>query len=199
MPRILLMPVIVVMLLSAILVSGCEQNSDVRVTLPSATTAITKPFLDAVRRGDQKAAEKYVAPEFIDDSGVQFAKMSTILKDAPPLVSAIYQRDTEGQFIIFVAKDRDKWISSQVQLGSFNGKQVIQYWDIKSEDKPPALLAHVQTMKDVVNYGLIGVGFAVLATIALVIWAIRNRTRRVLPSSPTEMRAPAATVRNNEN
>ena len=196
MPRILLMLLVVI---SAFAVTGCEREAELRASLPTETAAITKPFLDAVRRGDQRTAEKYVAPEFIDDSGAQFAKMSAILKDAPPLVSAVYQRGTEGQFIVFVAKDRDKWVSSQMQLGRINGKQFIQYWDIKSEDKQPALIAHVQTMKNVVNYGLIGVGFAVLAAIALIIWAIRNRTRRVLPSSPTEVRAPAATVRNVES
>jgi hypothetical protein len=196
MPRILVMPFI---LLSAFFVAGCNRNSEIRTPLPTATAAVTTPFLDAVRRGDQRTAEKYLAPDFIDDSGSQFAKMSAILKDAPPLVSAIYQSGAEGQFIVFVAKDKNKWVSSEMRLGRINGKQVIQYWDVKSDNNPPAILAHVQTMKNVVNYGLIAVGFALLAAIALIIWAVRNRTSRVASRSPTETRQPAATVRNTEN
>nr|WP_315457248.1 hypothetical protein [uncultured Sphingorhabdus sp.] len=68
------------LMLALMLLGGCEQQSVMPTRVPDEITAVTQPFLQAVRRGDQKAAEKYVAPGFIDDSGVQFREMSAILK-----------------------------------------------------------------------------------------------------------------------
>lgn len=185
-------------IITAFGMSGCGRQTEVRSPLPQDISAVTQPFLDAVRRGDQRTAERYVAPEFIDKSGNQFAKMSIILKDAPPLPSTIYQRRAEGPLLIFAAKDGGIWVSSEIHMGRINNNNVIRYWDVKKSVNPPAMQAHAQAMKTFVNYGLIALAIFALAGLAVLIWVIRNRTRLLAPEYAADTRRVASTVRNDE-
>lgn len=179
-------------------VTACGRQTEVQTPLPQEISAVTKPFFAAVRRGDRQAAEKFVAPEFIDKSGTQFATMSKILKDAPPLPSTIYQRGADGPFLIFAARDGKDWISSEMRLARINGNYAIQYWDIKKSSKPPSILAHVQEMKRFVNYGMIALAICAALALAALIWFVRNRTHLVAPTPIDDTRKVASIVRNTD-
>jgi hypothetical protein len=193
MSRIFLIFMLVVTTIS---ISGCSQTTKVETALPADVAAVTQPFLDAVRRGDQRAAEKYVAPEFIDQSGTQFQSMSAILKKAPILPPSVSQPGTDGPRVIFAAKDSKMWVSSELQLGRINGKYAILYWDVKRTPKPPVMLAHAQVMRGFVRNGFMFLAIFALAALAVLIWIVRNRTHLVAPEPELETRRVAATVRN---
>ncbi len=183
---------------SAFGISGCTQETKVETALPAEVSAVTQPFLEAVRRGDQRAAEKYVAPEFIDQSGTQFQSMSAILKKAPALPATVSQPGTDGPRVIFAAKDSKMWVSSDIQLGRINGKYTILYWNVQKTPKPPAMLAHAQVMRGFVRNGFMVLAIFSLAALAVLIWIVRNRTHLVAPEPELETRRVAATVRNTE-
>lgn len=195
MSRIFLIFMLVV---TTIGISGCSQTTKVETALPADVAAVTQPFLDAVRRGDQRAAEKYVAPEFIDQSGTQFQSMSAILKKAPILPPSVSQPGTDGPRVIFAAKDSKMWVSSELHLGRINGKYAIRYWDVKRTPKPPAMLAHAQVMRGFVRNGFMFLAIFALAALAVLIWIVRNRTHLVAPEPELETRRVAAIVRNTE-
>lgn len=112
---------------AAFCASACNRSTDARPPLPGEITAVVKPFYEAVRRGDQKATEKYVAPDFIDDSRVQFAEMSGILKNAPRLTPVIQQRQGAGANLTFAAQDGKMWVTSEVRVVRYRNKPMIEY------------------------------------------------------------------------
>ncbi len=195
MSRIFLIFMLVV---SAFGLSGCSQQTKVETALPAEVSAVTQPFLEAVRRGDQRAAEKYVAPEFIDQSGTQFQSMSAILKKAPALPATVSQPGPDGPRVIFAAKTSKTWVSSELQLSRINGKYAILYWDVQQTSKPPAMLAHAQVMRGFVRNGFMVLAIFSLVALAVLIWIVRNRTHLIAPEPELETRRVAATVRNTE-
>ena len=203
MTRIFLM---VMTVLSTIALSACNRSSDTRPAQPKEIAAVIEPFFAAVRRGDQKAAEKYVAPEFVDDSKVQFAEMSALLKKSPRLQPALQQRQGTGFYLTFAEQDGNDWITSEVRLSRHGNTQMIDYWDVNAAEKPPEIvaqppeiMAHAQTMKNVVNYGRLALAVVSLMGLAALIWVVRNRTHLVAPEPVTETRRVAATVRNSDD
>lgn len=195
MPRIFLLFLV---LIASLGLSGCNRSAATRPPLPEEITAIIKPFFQAVRRGDQKAAEKYVAPGFLDDSRVQFAEMSAILKAAPLLAPAIQQRQGNGAYLTFAGRHGKMWITSEVRVVRYGNKPMIEYWDVTAADKAPELVTHAQDMKRYTNYALMALAVAALAGLALLIWLVRNRTHIIAPEATVETRRVAATVRNTE-
>jgi hypothetical protein len=187
-----------VMSIAALGLSACNRSTDARPPLPEEIAAVVKPFYEAVRRGDQKAAEKYVAPGFIDDSRVQFAEMSGILKGAPRLAPAIQQRQESGAYLTFVAQHGKIWVTSEVRVVRYRNKPMIEYWDVTTTDKAPEIVAHTQDMQRYTSYALIAVAFAALAGLALLIWVVRNRTHIIAPEATIETRRVAATGFNRE-
>ena len=187
-----------VMSMAALGLSACNRSTDARPPLPEEIAAVVKPFYEAVRRGDQKAAEKYVAPGFIDDSRVQFAEMSGILKDAPRLAPAIQQHQGSGAYLTFAAQHGKIWVTSEVRVVRYRNKPMIEYWDVTTADKAPELVTHAQDMKRFTSYALMAVAFAALAGLASLIWMVRNRTHIIAPEATIETRRVAATVRNME-
>lgn len=187
-----------VMLIAALGLSACNRSTDARPPLPAEITAVVKPFYEAVRRGDQKAAEKYVAPGFIDDSRVQFAEMSRILKDAPRLAPGIQQHQGSGAYLTFAAQHGKIWVISEVRVVRYRNKPMIEYWDVTTTDKAPEIVTHTQDMKRYTSYALMAVAFAALAGLASLIWVVRNRTHIIAPEAAIETRRVAATVRNTE-
>jgi hypothetical protein len=183
--------------------SACSRQQVNEVKLPDDVAAVTTPFLAAVKRGDQAAAEKFVNPDFVDDSRVQFAEMSALLKKSPPLVSAIYQPkpgilgpNKDEVTITFAAKDGAKWISSEIRLyrrekENFN----IDYWDVNAAEKPPELLAHAQQMQDFMGWFMGAMALSALLGLALLIWVVKRRTHIIAPEPVMETRRVAATVR----
>jgi len=195
MPRIFLL---ILMSIAAFGLSACNRSADARPPLPEEISAVIKPFFEAVRRGDQKAAEKYVAPGFINDSRVQFAEMSGILKDAPRLAPAIQQRQGSGAYLTFAGQHGKMWITSEVRVARYGNKSMIEYWDVTAADKAPQLVTHAQDMKRYTNYAIMALAVAALAGLALLIWLVRNRTHIIAPEATVETRRVAATVRNTE-
>jgi hypothetical protein len=183
--------------------SACSRQQVNEVKLPDDVAAVTTPFLAAVTRGDQAAAEKFVNADFVDDSRVQFAEMSALLKKSPPLVSAIYQPkpgilgpNKDEVTVTFAAKDGAKWISSEIRLyrrekENFN----IDYWDVNAAEKPPELLAHAQQMQDFMGWFMGAMALSALLGLALLIWVVKRRTHIIAPEPVMETRRVAATVR----
>ncbi|MFN3620678.1 hypothetical protein [Sphingorhabdus sp.] len=190
---------VVVLFVSTVGLSACDPSAQARSPLPRDIIAVIQPFFEAVRRGDQKAAERYVAPSFLKDSKVQFAEMSAILNTAPRLDPVIQQRQGTGAYVTFAGEDGALWISSEVRVVRYGNKPMIEYWDVNAATKPPELVGHVQTMKNLMNYGMIAVAMCALAGLLALIWIIRNRTHLVTSEPVNETRRVAATVRNDES
>lgn len=183
--------------------SACDRAAVNPAPLPDDVAAITTPFLAAVKRGDQAAAEKFVTKGFADDSRIQFAEMSALLKKSPVLVPAIYQpkaellgANTNEVNITFAGKDGKQWVSSEIRLyrpegGTFE----IEYWDVNAADKPPELLAHAAQMRMYTNWFTAGLAVMALLGLALLIWVAKRRTHIIAPDPIIETRRVASTVR----
>lgn len=195
MSRIFLM---LLVFFSIIGLSACNRTPATSTAQPKEIAAVTEPFFAAVRRGDQKSAEKYVAPGFLDDSKVQFAEMSALLKKSPRLSPVLQQRQATGYYLTYAEQDGAYWITSEVRLARYGQKHMIEYWDVNAAKKPPEIVEHVQTMRNVVNYGLIALGIVALAGLTALIWLVRNRTHLVTAAAVDETRKVAATVRNTD-
>lgn len=183
--------------------SACNRQQVSEVALPDDVAAVTKPFLAAVERGDQAAAEKFVSKGFVDDSRVQFAEMSTLLKKSPPLVAAIYQPEPgmlgpneDEVMLTFAANDDRQWISSEIRMyRPEGGKFEIEYWDVNAAEKPPELLAHTQDMQIFMGWLMGAMALSALLGLALLIWVVKRRTHVIAPEPVVETRRVAATVR----
>ncbi len=188
---------------SVIGLSACNRQPVNEVRLPDDVAAVTTPFLAAVKRGDQAAVEKFVSSGFIDDSRVQFAEMSALLKKSPPLVSAIYQPKpgllgpNENEVnLTFAAKDGKQWISSEIRMYREDGGTFeIEYWDVNAAEKPPELLAHAEQMQNFMGWFMGGMAVMALLGLALLIWVVKRRTHIIAPEPVVEHRRVAATVR----
>lgn len=197
MTRIFLLLVLVASL------AACNRQPVDAVKLPDDVAAVTSPFLAAIRRGDEKAAEKFVAEGFVDDSRVQFAEMSALLKKSPELIPAIYQpkqelfgSDRDEVLLTFAAKEEEQWVTSEMRLyRPEKGKFEVEYWDVNSAAKPPELLAHAQDMKTFMGWFMGGMAIMALLGLALLIWVVKRRTHLIAPEPVIETRRVAATVR----
>jgi hypothetical protein len=200
MPRIFL---VLAVALSIFGLSACDRAPVTQVPLPDDVLAVTAPFLAAVKRGDQAAAEKFMSETFVDDSRIQFAEMSALLKKSPPLVPAIYQPKAEllgpnenEVNLTFATKDGKQWISSEIRMyRPENGKFEIEYWDVNAADKPPELLAHAAQMRMFTGWFMGGMAVMALLGLALLIWVVKRRTHIIAPDPVLETRRVAATVR----
>jgi hypothetical protein len=183
--------------------SACNRQQVSEVALPDDVAAVTTPFLAAVERGDQAAAEKFVSKGFVDDSRVQFAEMSTLLKKSPPLVAAIYQPEPgmlgpneDEVTLTFAANDDKQWISSEIRMyRPEGGKFEIEYWDVNAAEEPPELLAHTQDMQIFMGWLMGAMALSALLGLALLIWVVKRRTHIIAPEPVAETRRVAATVR----
>lgn len=193
----------IILLLALFALSACERQSVNEVKLPDDVAAVTTPFLAAVERGDSRAAEKFVADGFVDDSRVQFADMSALLKKSPDLVPAIYQPkpgmlgpNRDEVLLTFAAKDGSKWITSEMRLyRPEKGKFKIEYWDVNAATEPPELLKHAQDMQNFMSWFMAGLALMATLGLALLIWVVKRRTHIIAPEPVVETRRVAATVR----
>jgi hypothetical protein len=197
MPRIFLVLALILGL------SACNQQPVSEVALPDEVAAVTAPFLAAVKRGDQKTAEKFVAPTFVDDSKLQFAEMSALLGKSPALKPAIFRQKpgtiiaNENEVsIIFANKDGKQWISSEIRLYRPENEDFeIEYWDVTASEKPPELLAHAAQMRMYTGWFTAGLAVMALLGLALLIWVVKRRTHIIAPDPVVETRRVASTVR----
>lgn len=204
MPRIFL---VLAAALSVFGLSACNRAPVNEVPLPEDVATITTPFLAAVKRGDQAAAEKFIAPTFVDDSKLQFAEMSKLLDKSPSLKPAIYRAkpgtiipDENEASIIFAAKDGDRWISSEIRIyRPEGGKFEIEYWNVEAAKKPPELLAHAAQMRMFTTWFTAGMAVMALLGLALLIWVVKRRTHILAPEPVVETRHVATTVRDAES
>lgn len=194
---------VLALIASIFALSGCDRAAVSEVQLPDDVATMTTPFLAAIKRGDQAAAEKFMAANFVDDSRIQFAEMSAILQKSPQLVPAIYHPkpgmlgpDQNEVMITFAAKDGVKWISSEIRMYRENGgKFEIEYWDVNADVKPPELLAHSAQMQNFITWFLGGIAILALLGLALLIWVVKRKTHIIAPEPVVEERRVAATTR----
>jgi len=185
------------LMLASMLLGGCERQSVTPTRVPNEITAVTQPFLQAVRRGDQRSAEKYLAPGFIDDSNVQFKDMSAILKKSPPMVPAIHLKQMDSSYVTYAAQDGPRWITAEIRVARVGGKSVVEYWDVTAANQPPEMLQHAQDMRLYMRYAK-GAALSALTGLALLIWLVRNRTHIISPNAVVETRRVASTVRDSK-
>ena len=193
----------IALMTSLVGLSACNRQPVIEVQLPDDVAAVTTPFLAAIKRGDQAAAEKFVAPNFVDDSRVQFSEMSALLKKSPTLISAIYQPkpgmlgpDKNEVTVTFAAKDGDEWISSEIRMyREERGKFEIEYWDVNADKKPPELLAQAEQMQNFMLWFMGGMAALALLGLAILIWIIKRKTHIIAPEPVFEERRVAATTR----
>ena len=186
--------------------SACDRVAVNQVPLPDDVAAVTTPFLAAVKRGDQAAAEKFVSEGFTDDSRIQFAEMSALLKKSPALVPAIYQPKAEllgpnknEVNLTYAAKDGEQWVSSEIRMyRPEGGKFEIEYWDVNAAEKPPELLAHAAEMRMYTSWFTAGLAVMALLGLALLIWVVKRRTHIIAPEPIIETRRVATTVRDGD-
>jgi hypothetical protein len=187
--------------------AGCDRQTVPPTVLPEDVAAVTTPFLEAVRRGDQAAAEKFVAKGFVDDSRVQFAEMSALLRESPPLVPAIHQpldsRSEPGTDLVkvtYAQRNGSKWVTSELDLlRQSKGRYRVQYWDVNSATQPPELLKHAIEMRQLFLWGMAGTAFFALLGLALLIWLVKRRTHIIAPEPVVETRRVATTVRDGDD
>lgn len=204
MPRIFL---VLAVALTVFGLSACDRAPVTQVPLPDDVAAVTTPFLAAVKRGDQAAAEKLMSETFVDDSRIQFAKMSALLKKSPPLVPAIYQPKAEllgpnenEVNLTFATKDGKQWVSSEIRMyRPEGGKFEIEYWDVNAADKPPELLAHAAQMRMFTGWFMGGMAVMALLGLVLLIWVVKRRTHIIAPEPVLETRRVAAAVRDGDS
>jgi hypothetical protein len=183
--------------------SACNRQPVNAIRMPDDVTAVTTPFLAAVKRGDQAAAEKFVSDTFVDDSRIQFAEMTALLKKSPPLVPAIYAPkpgmlgpNKDEVNLTFAAKDGKQWISSEIRMyRPEGGKFEIEYWDVNADVNPPNLLAHAAEMQSLMGWFMGAMAASALFGLALLIWVVKRRTHILAPDPVIETRRVAATVR----
>ena len=195
-----------VVVISLVGLFACSRQPVNAVQLPDDVAAVTTPFLAAVKRGDQAAAENFISKGFIDDSRVQFAEMSALLKKSPALVLAIYAPkpgmlgpNKDEVNLTFAAKDGEQWITSEIRLyHPEGGKFEIEYWDVNADKKPPEILAHAEQMRKFTGWFMGGLAVMALLGLALLIWVVKRRTHIIAPDPVLETRRVAATVRNSD-
>jgi hypothetical protein len=197
--------VLVRIFLSLLLVtglSGCDGQAVRPTTLPEDVAAVTTPFLAAVKRGDQAAAEKFVGKDFVDDSRAQFAEMSALLRKSPLLVPAVHlplairSEPTELVKVIYAERSGTQWVTSELHLLRIGkGQFRVEYWDVKSTPQPPELLKHAMEMRQIMFWALAGTAAMALIGLALLIWLVKRRTHIIAPEPIVETRRVATTVR----
>lgn len=183
--------------------SSCTSHGVDKINLPSDVASITEPFIAAVKRGDTRNAEKRIAPSFVDDSRLQFDEMSALLKDAPPLVPALYVPKqqifgpNENEVSVsYIAQDGKQWFSAEIRMyRPENGEFEIEYWDVKIANEPPPAIAHVKQMRTFTNWLMGGIGASALIGLALLFWIVKRRTHIIAPNPVLETRRVAAIVR----
>ncbi|MBL0924855.1 MAG: hypothetical protein IBJ12_10375 [Sphingomonadaceae bacterium] len=199
MPRIFL-------ILAVFVMAACDRQAVTAVRLPEDVALTSNLFLEAARNGDQAAAEKLMTADFVDDSRLQFAEMSALLKKSPPLVPAVYQPKPEmlgpskdEVTVIFAARQNDRWVTSNVRLyRPAGGIFEVEYWDVTVAQRPPPLLAHARQMQNFLSWGMAGLALMALLGLALLIWVVKRRTHIIAPEPVIETRRVAATVRDGD-
>lgn len=203
---VLVVLVVVAVVTSMLILSACDKAVVPEVKMPDDVVAVTTPFFAAVRRGDQAAAEKFVAPTFVDDSRVQFDEMSVILKKSPKLVAAMYAPkpgmlgpDESEVNLLFAAKDGDQWTSSEIRMYRAEGETFeIEYWDVASSNEAPHTLANAAMMQQFMGWFMGGMAVLALLALAALIWFVKRRTHIFAPNTVTDIRRVATTVRDLE-
>jgi hypothetical protein len=188
-----------VIFISALGLTACSGVAEDRSAVSTDITAVIQPFFEAVRHGDQNAAEKYVAPGFLQDSKVQFAEMSAILKNAPRLAPVIQQKQGTGAYLTFAGKHGKLWVTSELRVARYGNKPMIEYWDVNVAEAPPTMAAHAQNMREFIANGLLALAICALGALAALIWAVRNRSHLFGPIAKKETRRVAVTTRNIES
>lgn len=204
MARVFLVLGLIIVLIGAIFgLSACSTAPVAEVELPDDVAVVSTRFLKAVKSGDRARAETFVAPNFVDDSRIQFAGMSALLKDSPPLVPAIYTPkpgmlgpDRNEVSLLFAAKDNDRWISSEIRMYRANGETFeIEYWDVASSRQAPRALASAAMMIQFMRWFMGGIAVIALLALAVLLWMVKRRTHILVPPPVTEIRPVASTVR----
>jgi hypothetical protein len=194
------------LVLALLVMTACDRQAVTAVQLPEDVALTSNLFLEAARNGNQAAAEKFMTADFVDDSRLQFAEMSALLKKSPPLVPAVYQPkpgmlgpNKDEVTLIFAARDGDQWVTSNVRLWRpAGGIFEVEYWDVTVAKKPPPLLAHARQMQNFMSWFMAGLALMALLGLALLIWVVKRRTHIVAPELVVETRRVAATVRDGD-
>lgn len=196
----------IALMASLVGLSGCDrqpQKPEQSFSTLKQADAYGSFFLAAIKRGDQAGAEKFMTPNFIDDSRDQFAEMSAILKKSPSLELAIFQPkpgifgpDKNEFILIYTARDGEKWVSAEVRVyRPEKGAYEVEYWDVKVGPTPPKEVTDSQELKNFILWFMGGMAALALLGLAVLIWVIKRKTHIIAPEPVFEERRVAATTR----
>lgn len=189
-------------IISALLSTGCNKNSLEPVSIPDEISAVTLPFLDALKRGDEIAAENLISKSEIEYTRELFGNAKTTLETGPDLKPMFVrfkptmfgQTDQNDVVILYAAQQDGLWTSVEMRLFRLDDEPYeIEYFEIHKKKAMPTALAMGEQIRDWSAYGMAAVAlFALLFLIALI-WFVRRKAHIIAPDPVAERRAPATT------
>lgn len=189
-------------IIAALLSAGCNKNSLEPVRVPDEISAVTLPFLDALKRGDEMTAEKFISKSEIEYAREEFGNAKTTLETGPNLKPLLVrfkptmfgQSDQNDVVILYAAKQDDLWTSVELRLFRLDDEPYeIEYFEIHNEQAMPAALAMGEQVKNWTAYGMAAMALFALLFLFALIWFVRRKAHIIAPDQVTERRAPAST------
>jgi predicted small lipoprotein YifL len=201
-------------LLTLLLVlTGCGEREPAVISPPKDVAAVVEPFLKELAAGNKEKTAAHLSPAAIDELDAQFAADHKKLAGAGKKLTPRYvDNDSSRGFgadgkevnIVYAVKHEGKWTSATVRVYRYRDEPYkVEYWRVtnkapqqpRNSDFDPEEIAKQQKFM----FWLFG-GFALLAVLGLIalIWLIKRRPHLVAPDVPDQVRASAATVRDED-
>jgi predicted small lipoprotein YifL len=192
------------LIMALLALAACGAREPETITPPKDVAAVVEPFLVALKDGQKAAAKIHVADGAVDELDVQFGQDHARLAKAGKLKPTMIEKSDDGKnaTIAYAAKRDGQWTTATVRVTRPDRKAPfkVEYWRITDRDPTLAAgaaetaeAAAVQRKADMIFWGVLAlfVGFI----LALLVWAIRNRTRPGVQNDDPDRRPAASTTR----
>ncbi len=190
-------------MLGVLQLAACKLPEPRAVDIPPDISAVTLPFIDAIKRNEVAKAQAYISTYERDDAVEEFSADHAMLTKTPALKPQMFQynRDPFGQpdkktaKIWYMAHSGKLWTELEIKLSRVDGgKYEIDYYSIKQSDKMPEMLTTQETVRKWVFWGALAAAITGIAFLGFLIWLIRRRTHMFVSDSSVEARVAATTV-----
>jgi hypothetical protein len=171
------------------MLTACGEIPVKRVFVPREISAITDPFLSALKRGDTKKTEGYLSAHYRDLPKIRFAEAQKMLAAAPDLKPVYFYskpkaimgpKDNEYT-VVYAARVKGKWKSVQMHLFALDDEPLqIERWSISDGAELPQVLQTDAMMKNTLLFGGVFMGALIAVFIAGLIWFVRSRKKAVV-------------------
>lgn len=192
-------------LLLLFLLAACAWNEPDIVELPKDIGAAATPFVSALQKGDQIAAQRHVASTAKDELDASFQSDTNALKSSPALTPRFISYKPETMMgpqdsevtIIYAAKDDGKWTTAEVRLFRLGDEPYeVDHWAI--DNKAPVAKAYTPNLRPLYRLFAALAGTIILfglLAIGLTLWIVRRKPQLVAPTPVAERRIAAVTTR----